>query len=353
MTPGVSVPPHTPELSVVRVSIRRTLPLLALVVVGCQPEAITSYRVPRTPKPPPRLLGAILPVGDTVWFLKLTGAAPEIAAHATEFEQFVRSLHFTDDTKAPLTWTLPTGWRDGSPPIKGGPAEQMRFATFRVGPEGLKLTISRLGKEAADVLPNVNRWRRLDLELKPITEAQLPGVIRKATVDGKDVTLVDMTGGAVAATEPDEPPPAPPAMSATPVYDVPAGWQVVPVPPGSMRVAAFKVADGDKSAEVTIIPLAGQGGGLLANINRWSGEVGLPNTTEADLRKEAKMLDAPGGPALYVDLVGAKERTLGAILLHGGKSWFVKLRGPTELIGKQQAAFEAFVKSMRFDAGAK
>jgi hypothetical protein len=252
---------------------------------------------------------------------------------------------------------LPAGWHDGSPPIKGGPAEQMRFATFRVGTEGLKLTITRLGKEAADILPNVNRWRKNDLELRPITEAQLAGVTRKAIVDGKDVTLVDMTGGAVAATEPDEAPPAPqasaPTASIAPTYDVPAAWEVVPVKPGSMRVAAFKVTDGDKSAEVTIIPLAGQGGGLLANVNRWRGEVGLPNTTEADLRKEAKMLDAPGGSVLYVDLVGAKERTLGGMLEHGGRTWFVKLRGPAELVGKQQAAFEKFLRSMRFDAGAK
>ena len=40
---------------------------------------------------------------------------------------------------------------------------------------------------------------------------------------------------------------------------------------------------------------------------------------------------------------------------HGGRSWFVKLRGPAELVGSQQAAFEAFVRSLRFGAapGAK
>jgi hypothetical protein len=40
-------------------------------------------------------------------------------------------------------------------------------------------------------------------------------------------------------------------------------------------------------------------------------------------------------------------------LLHGGQSWFVKLTGPADLVGQQQSAFEAFVKSLRFEAGKK
>jgi hypothetical protein len=328
----------------VRVSIRRTLPLLALIALaGCQPEAITTYRVPRTPKPLPRLLGAIVPAGESVWFLKLTGPAPEVAAHAAEFEQFVRSLRFPAD--APITWTVPQGWREGGPPVKGGPAEQMRFATFFVGPEGLKLTVTRLGQEAGAVLPNVNRWRKNDLALPPITEADLAGATRKAKIDGKDATLVDMTGGVAAAEEPDEPDVAP----GKPAYDVPPGWNEVPAT--GMRVAAFKVTSGDKSAEVTVIPLAGQAGGELANINRWRGEVGLPNVTAEQLDPSwAKVVETPAGKVLYVDLAGPKERTLGAVLRHQEKTWFFKLRGPSDLVGMQQPAFEAFVNSLRFGA---
>ena len=42
-----------------------------------------------------------------------------------------------------------------------------------------------------------------------------------------------------------------------------------------------------------------------------------------------------------------------AILLHDGRSWFIKLRAPAELVAKQQSAFEAFVRSVRFGAGGK
>jgi hypothetical protein len=348
----------------VRLSIRHTslgLAFLAAVALaGCQQETITTYRVPRVEKPRPRLLGAIIPAGDTVWFLKLVGSAPEIAVHEKEFDQFARSLRFADDPKAPLTWTAPDGWRElTGAPAKPGLAEQTRFATFRVGPEALRLTISRLGREAADILPNVNRWRKNDLELPPITEADLAGVTRTVEVSGQPVTIVDMTGGgrdepAAASPAPAAPPAVPPAGEGPLAFDAPPGWQPQPVPPNSMRVAAFKVTAGDKSAEVTIIPLAGQAGGLLANVNRWRDQIGLPPTTDDQLRKDAKMLDSRAGAVVYVDLTGPKGRTLGGTLLHGGRSWFVKMNGPAYVVGAQQAAFEAFVQSLRFDAaGAK
>jgi hypothetical protein len=36
---------------------------------------------------------------------------------------------------------------------------------------------------------------------------------------------------------------------------------------------------------------------------------------------------------------------LGAIFLHDERSWFVKLMGPADLVGKQQSAFDAFTDS--------
>jgi hypothetical protein len=32
-------------------------------------------------------------------------------------------------------------------------------------------------------------------------------------------------------------------------------------------------------------------------------------------------------------------------------TWFIKMRGPADLVGRQLAAFEAFLKSVRFDGG--
>jgi hypothetical protein len=329
----------------------RLLPaLLALALfAGCQQESISTYRVPRIEQSPPRLLGAIVPVGDNVWFLKLVGPAPAIAAREKEFDQFVRSLRFSDDAKSPLTWTTPEGWQE----IAEGPAKglgaQTRFATFRVGPDALKLTISRLGREAGDILPNVNRWRKNDLNLPPIDEAGLAGATRTVNVAGHTLTVVDMTGG---ANEPaPTPAPTPRAAGETLAYDVPPGWQQAA--PTAISIAAFKAPAGAQTVDVTITRLGGEAGGLAANVNRWRSQIGLPPTDTAQLEKEATMLDSKAGRVAIVDLIGPQKRTLAGVLVHGGQSWFVKMIGPSDAVGSQKAAFEAFLKSLRFEAGAK
>jgi hypothetical protein len=327
-----------------RLSIRAPrLALVALVTLtGCQQEAITTYRAPRLEKPLPRLLGAIAPAGDSVWFVKLVGPAPEMATHAADFDRFVRSLRF-NEPNSPIDWTLPENWREAAAGPAKGLAEQTRYATFRVQPEGLKVTVSRLGREAGEILPNINRWRKNDLDLPPISDAELVGVTHSTDVAGHPITMVDMTGV--------EPPSAPaPEKPEQLAYDVPPGWQ--PQPPGVMRLAAFKTTLGDKAAEITISKLGGDGGGLLANINRWRDQLGLPPATAAEVQKQGKMLDSKAGSVVYIDLTGPKGRMLAGILLHGGQSWFVKMTGPPELVGRQQPAFEAFVKSLRFEAGA-
>ena len=55
----------------------------------------------------------------------------------------------------------------------------MRYKTYRVGPKELELTVIPLGKEAASVLPNVNRWRGqlgLNDNLDRHVPTQVPGL---------------------------------------------------------------------------------------------------------------------------------------------------------------------------------
>jgi hypothetical protein len=134
-------------------------------------------------------------------------------------------------------------------------------------------------------------------------------------------------------------------------FDVPAGWTELDVPPGGFRVAAFRVTDGGRSADVTVIPLGGQAGGLAANVNRWRGDVGLSPAADDQIGRDAQALDVAGVRATYVDLSGPKGRVLGVILPRGDRTWFFKFLGPAELVGAQRAAFEGFVRSVRFGAG--
>lgn len=139
-------------------------------------------------------------------------------------------------------------------------------------------------------------------------------------------------------------------------FTKPDGWEEKPpdAPGGVPRLAVFHVRDDKNLAEVSVVPLPERGGGALANVNRWRGQLGLaPLTDEAQLQKEMRQIDVAGGKAPYVDLTGhnltGPRRILGAWMVHGGQTWFIKMIGFPELVGKQQAAFEAFVKSIRFE----
>jgi hypothetical protein len=52
-------------------------------------------------------------------------------------------------------------------------------------------------------------------------------------------------------------------------YTLPAGWEKKV--PTQMRVASFGISQDGKSADVSVIPLAGMAGTDPANVNRWRG----------------------------------------------------------------------------------
>ena len=85
-----------------------------------------------------------------------------------------------------------------------------------------------------------------------------------------------------------------------------------------MRVASFKVTDANgKQADVSIVPLAGMCGGDFANVNRWRGQVGLPDAPDDELQNAVENVEAGGQPAQLYDVVGknpddgASSRILG------------------------------------------
>jgi hypothetical protein len=314
-----------------------------VAVAGCRDDEIRHYQVPHPEPPIPRMLAAILPTPEKVWFIKMTGPADAVAAHQGEFEHFVKSVRIPGEGNEPIGWTAPADWRTGTN------KDAMRYATFRVGPEALELIISSLPGRGGEVIDNVNRWRG-QLKLPPMAAAELPTVTKTIDVNGIKATLVDLTGPSLSA-RPRPSSPAPAAAVKPLTYDVPPGWTELPVQPGGFRVAAFRVTQGSHSADVTVIPFPGPAGGLVLNVNRWRKELDVPDVTEDQIKKDAKSIDAGGVTGTYVDLSGKGERTLGVILPRSDRTWFIKFRGPAALVGQQQANFEAFVRSVRFGAG--
>lgn len=124
----------------------------------------------------------------------------------------------------------------------------------------------------------------------------------------------------------------------------PAGWQRES---GSgMRVATYKLGEG---LECSVVSLGGAAGGDLANVNRWRGQMGLPDVNS--LQGIATSLKTPIGTSVLVDLEGAGakqgQRMVAAIVTDGGVTWFFKLTGPVEAVGRAKPNLSKLLGTLR------
>jgi hypothetical protein len=348
------------EVVVTRWTLVLTASLFAAELAGCHSQdEIRRYQVPRVEgtkaKAPPRMLAAMLPHQEQMWFFKMVGPEQIVAEQKEKFEGFIGSIRFTDKGDVPLTWTVPEGWREEHK--EANPANLpglRRFATFHIGPEAapIELTVlplPRLG-EAGSVLANFNRWRN-QLGQPAVTEAELGKVTTEVKVGDAVATLVDISapgsGDARAALA------QRPAANVPLSFKTPEGWK--PQAAGQFGLLAFQVTGDGKTAQVTVSLLPGNGGGLAANVNRWRTQLKLEGASEEQIRKDLREIAVAGVKAPYLDLLGPetggqRKEILGVVVERDAQTWFFKMIGPAELVTRQKPAFEEFVRSVQFGA---
>jgi len=137
------------------------------------------------------------------------------------------------------------------------------------------------------------------------------------------------------------------------IWTVPTGWQSIP--PSQFLLVEFSVpgANGAK-AEVNVATMGGTGGGVLPNVNRWRGQLGLNAIAEGDLTQLAQPLDVPGGKATLVDFEGVNAKTgsptrlVAVIVLQNDQAWFYKLMGDKQVVAQQKDAFTKFIQSANY-----
>jgi len=124
-----------------------------------------------------------------------------------------------------------------------------------------------------------------------------------------------------------------------------------------MRRATFLVSgEGAQTAEVAVSVFPGDVGGLMANINRWRGQIGLGPAAPDEISGFTSDVEVDGTKSTVVDLKGETvppgrtqpTRMIVVTVPHGGNSWFFKITGDAPLVEKQKEAFLQFVKSVKF-----
>jgi len=135
-------------------------------------------------------------------------------------------------------------------------------------------------------------------------------------------------------------------------YALPSGWQELR--PTSDRLINLQPA-GDPSASCYLTFLAGGGGGLESNVNRWLGQFGgEPLDAEAIaalpkhllLGREATLVEVEG---TFLAMGGPPQSgfaLLGLVLSDPSGGIFLKFTGPTALVAAERANFLALADSL-------
>lgn len=303
-----------------------------------------------------------------------------------------------------LVWKTPPGWVELT-------TSAMRSANFQVaGNPRSECYLTLLAGEAGGLAANINRWRT-QMSL-PVASADEIAALPHGQLLGHDAVEVDFTGSftgmngdqgaqgyrlvGLLAVEPsgsaflkmvgpenvvgsqvdafralarsfgsaDAAHGAPHSDGAVPSGDasdpshsdaaggirwqLPAGWRRAPE--RATRTASFFIGGGsDVECYVTI--LSGDGGGPLANVNRWAKQLGRDEMSADDL---AALPHIPmlGGQGISVEIQGSSQGTgpetllLGAVASLDDRALFVKLVGPRDRVASEREAFKAFCTSL-------
>ena len=141
-----------------------------------------------------------------------------------------------------------------------------------------------------------------------------------------------------------------PAEAGLPNWQAPEGWQERA--PGPMLTAAWTATgENGAQADVTVSKLSGDGGGLVANVNRWRGQLGLQPASESEITSAVEWQEIGSGRSYLVDLKGTNVRSgqparmLAVGVPTENETWFYKFMGDDAVIEKERARFIQFIQS--------
>lgn len=289
-----------------------------------------------------------------------------------------------------VIWQAPKDWKEEA-------ASKFLTASYSL-PGGGRVTVSKLNGDGGGLTANINRWLG-QIGLKPISENEMVGQPFKVIESDKEMLLYNLTApesaddaqgilagvlpleaetwyfkftGTVAVIKKSEaifgeflrsiriPSSQKSAATPTPTdrskinVTPPEGW--TPSEGSSMRAASFSIAGPDgTSADVSVIPLPGDAGSILDNVNRWRGQLQLAPLQSADDPALGKTEKTPAGDVLISHMTSiepvadGKPAAIGAAILHRpGMTWFFKITGEASIVQANIEKFDNFVRSATF-----
>lgn len=132
-------------------------------------------------------------------------------------------------------------------------------------------------------------------------------------------------------------------------WDKPESW--IEVEGHSMRLASFQVPYTDGIGDLSITTLAKESGSILANVNRWLGQIGVGPVSSKDIDSLTQIRIGQIGQFLFFKLIKSSKSDaaiLAAIFELEHKTLFIKLTAETIGIKENEVAFIKFCESVSF-----
>ena len=344
----------------------------------------------RIPLQDRRILGAIIPDGGDVYFVKATDRTSQLTEAEVSFRSVVELFAIDTSTGSPKL-ELPNQWTlkildNANAGI--GLAEMIAEFNFEASGGPIRFTVSKYSRPSDQsaweeyLLSQINRWRG-QLEMKPITVpelqkelptipregASLPAILFDARGSGANASPPSSVPAAASSAAPNaaqtkpsgEPTVSIPSPPASPsalklVYEKPAHWEIQP--PRLYREATFKFTKDAKEGEVTIATAIDS---PLQNAGMWIGQLTQSNDPATIESLANKAIDA--AETLQVGTLTGKLYTIRASdqpdarslmvvalpLDTTGRSLFIKLNCELRTMEQEKAIFLGFVDTLRWE----
>ncbi len=132
-----------------------------------------------------------------------------------------------------------------------------------------------------------------------------------------------------------------------PNWKIPTHW--VAGSASSIRLASYKViGDDGNELDFSVTSFPGDVGGLLANVNRWLGQIDMAAIDAQSLKNFVQPITIDGHEAQLVEAFSNQQAFIAAILIKGNRSWFFKISGSALLAEEERNNFSSFLQSISF-----
>ena len=118
----------------------------------------------------------------------------------------------------------------------------------------------------------------------------------------------------------------------------------------SMRLASFEVPYMEGNGDLSVVQLAGTGGGLIPNVNRWRRQLNLEPQSLSEIEKDVIEKNGELGKYKMFRIINSQNNSafLVAIIPIGNQTLFVKLSADPSGIQESESDFIYFCSSIQF-----